>query len=46
MEKEKKKPGAFPRRGVMEGLLRRRDPSGETPLDPVEELDWHQQEEI
>ncbi len=37
MEKRKRSPANPDRRGLMESLLRRRDPDGEVPFEPEEE---------
>ena len=39
MEKRKNTPASLHRKGLMESLLRRRDPDGELPFDPEEEVD-------
>ena len=37
MEKRKEAPAVCGRRGLMESLLRRRDPDGDVPFEPEEE---------
>ncbi len=37
MEKRKNTPASLHRKGLMESLLRRRDPDGDVPFEPEEE---------
>ncbi len=37
MEKRKNTPASLHRKGLMESLLRRRDPDGDMPFEPEEE---------